>query len=434
MKRNRLLLAFLGISLLFAALSPVNFAKTKIRMWTFLNPDGKSPREVALKEITKNFERDYPYIEVLVEPLPFNTIPAKFFASHVSGTAPDVIWMSFRDIGEAVKLHSLEDLNKLFINKWTKEQKKDMADIFWNYAANASKRYQITFSRSADMLIYRADLFREKGIKTPLKSWKELIEAAKKLTEDTNGDGTIDRWGFGQQFGVEKPVGSIFVPSMIELQKKMFTDKGSPLWATKAGIQSMKLATDMVTKYKVTPSASVSYSQEDLIQGFAAGKYAIITAAAVRVPTIRTMVTFNPLDVKLAHFPSWSGKTFGSGILSGWGVGIWSKSRNKNEAAKLLEYMVNKESERIWILTGTQVPFRSSTLNKMSDYFQKPENNFLKIMMEEFGQLGWTCPWQFPISGYDIQQNAAAQKIIINGKDIKEALTEAENEFKSQNK
>lgn len=431
MRMKKRLFLFLGISILLLALTAVGFAKSKIevKMWTFLNPEGKSPREIALKKIIENFETDYPDIRISVEPLPFNTIPAKFFASHVAGTAPDIIWMSFREIGEAVKLGSLADLNELFIDGWTEEQKEDMSDIFWQYASTPTQRYQITFSRSADMLIYRADLFREKGIRTPITSWKEFIDAAKELTEDIDGDGKIDRWGFGQQFGLEKPIGSVFVPSLVELQGALFSDNGSPAWSTEAGIQSMKLATDLVTRHKATPDTSVAYSQEDLIQGFAAGKYAMITAAAVRVPTIRTMVTFDPLDVQLAHFPSWSGETFGPGILSGWGVGIWSKSRHKNEAAKFLEYMINEESEHIWIHTGAQVPFRKSTASKMSDFFEKPENHFLKVMLEAFTQYGWTCPWEFPISGYDLDQNRAAQKILIDGKDVETALTEAENEF-----
>ena len=42
--------------------------------------------------------------------------------------------------------------------------------------------------------IYREDLFKEYGLKPP-KSFEDLIETAKKLTKDTDGDGTIDLWG-----------------------------------------------------------------------------------------------------------------------------------------------------------------------------------------------------------------------------------------------
>jgi len=55
------------------------------------------------------------------------------------------------------------------------------------------------FSPGADIhaFFYRKDLFEEYGIPYPPKTWAEVIEAAKKLTLDTDGDGEIDIYGFG---------------------------------------------------------------------------------------------------------------------------------------------------------------------------------------------------------------------------------------------
>ena len=42
-------------------------------------------------------------------------------------------------------------------------------------------------------LYYRADLFEQKGIAVPT-TWDELRAAAKKLAEDANGDGKLDKY------------------------------------------------------------------------------------------------------------------------------------------------------------------------------------------------------------------------------------------------
>lgn len=44
-------------------------------------------------------------------------------------------------------------------------------------------------------MLYRTDRFEEKGLEVP-KTWDEFLECAKALTEDSDGDGEVDQWGF----------------------------------------------------------------------------------------------------------------------------------------------------------------------------------------------------------------------------------------------
>jgi multiple sugar transport system substrate-binding protein len=46
-------------------------------------------------------------------------------------------------------------------------------------------------------LFYNTKLFKEAGISSPPTTWSEFVADAKKLTKDTNGDGTPDQWGVG---------------------------------------------------------------------------------------------------------------------------------------------------------------------------------------------------------------------------------------------
>ena len=57
------------------------------------------------------------------------------------------------------------------------------------------KHIGISQSVNPSALIYRKDLFEKYDVKVPT-NWKELEQAAKKLTLDTNGDGKTDIYGW----------------------------------------------------------------------------------------------------------------------------------------------------------------------------------------------------------------------------------------------
>ncbi len=406
----------------------------ELTMWTFLNPNGgTSARELALAQIIDNFEAANPNITIVTESIDYSLIPSQYLAAHVAGTAPDIIWMSFLEMGEVIRAGAMADLNTLLIDNWTDEQKAELDDAFFQFGATDTERYQLTFVRSADALIYRTDLFEAAGYTPPFKSWDEFIEACQAVTQDTDGDGEIDVWGFGQQFGSEKPISNVFISSMVDLQGGLFTEDGTPDWNNENGVKSMQLATDMVTNYQITPSASASYSQEDLIEGFCAGKYAVITAAASRYSTCVNNATFDSSCIRLCHFPSWEGDDFGKDILSGWCVGIWSGSEKQEAAAKFIDYLFSVDSEKIWMEVGGQPAMRASTAAEMADLLNQPGNEYLTTMTESFSKYGYARPWQYTISGYDKLQNEAAQRILLDGMDISESLGISVDEFIKQN-
>ena len=74
-------------------------AQTTVTMWTFLDPNKTSPREVALKQMIENFEKANPTIRIKVEPQDFAQLPPKFFLGHRTGGNPDVVWIDAKNVG-----------------------------------------------------------------------------------------------------------------------------------------------------------------------------------------------------------------------------------------------------------------------------------------------------------------------------------------------
>jgi multiple sugar transport system substrate-binding protein len=176
----------------------------------------------------------------------------------------------------------------------------------------------------------------------------------------------------------------------------------------------------------------VSYNIEDVYQDFMAGKYAMITGASVRIPSLRAGANFDPNSIELIHYPGDGKAEFGQGLFSGWAVAVWSKSKVKAEAGKFLEYMVSPEADKLWVLDGGQVPMRKSTIGALGDFFSRPENDYLRITAEGFAKYCYATPTAFPIPGWREDLNKAAQDVVANGTDPLVALQTVQKDFNSR--
>ncbi len=403
-----------------------------VRMWTFLNPEGAtSGRNLALKKIIDNFEAANPNIDVVVEPQQWDIMTNKFFAAHQAGNAPDIQWVISYDLGTAIKQGAIQDLESLFLNNWSKDQIADIDDAFFRWGETNGKHYQITFSRNYFSIVYRKDLIQKYNIDFPFHTWDALVKAAVKLNgkDETTG---IQRYGLGQAFGLGKVDPPIFTYDALTHQKDIFNSDGTANWTTKEMVAALTRMSEMVKQYKITPESAVSYNIEDVYQDFMAGKYAMITGASVRIPSLRAGANFDPNSIELIHYPGDGKAEFGQGLFSGWAVAVWSKSKVKAEAGKFLEYMVSPEADKLWVLDGGQVPMRKSTIGALGDFFSRPENDYLRITAEGFAKYCYATPTAFPIPGWREDLNKAAQDVVANGTDPLVALQTVQKDFNSR--
>ena len=89
---------FLSLMLVIAltlALSTAALGETQLRVWTFLDPNKETDgRCQSLAQLIKMYEEKYPDVKIVVEPQQWDTMSAKFFAAHMTGDAPDIIWIN----------------------------------------------------------------------------------------------------------------------------------------------------------------------------------------------------------------------------------------------------------------------------------------------------------------------------------------------------
>ena len=405
--------------------------KGDIRMWTFLNPTGTDGRSVALKQMLESFKAKYPDVKVTVEPQTWDVMTGKFFAAHKAGNAPDVMWVLQDELGTAIKLGTLEPFENLFLKDWSAEEIADVDDAFWSMGASDGKHYQAALSRNYFGIIYREDLFKEKGLAVP-KTWDELVEVGKKLTEVDAKTG-IQRYGLGQAFSVDKADAQIGAGAILAGQGSLFTADGKANFNNDVVKKAMDMQLDMVRVHKITPETALTSTPEDLYKDFSAGKYAMIMGAGVRVSKLQAEATFGPEAVQFMLLPGSDGSKNSPTPIAGWSVGVWSGSKNKEAAGRLVEHMISPEADKLWVTAGGQVPVRKSTVASESAFFTENKNKFLAVMAEGFAKAGWAQPTDFAISGWRIDLNTVAQDVLANGMTVDKALEKAEKAFNDRN-
>lgn len=430
---KKLVCLLLALSMLLVASSAaLAESATTITMWTFLDPyGGSSGREVALKQMMDSFEAETG-IKVVVEPQTWSTMSAKFMTAAASGEAPDVIWCNVDDMGTAIKQGVLEPFENLFMKDWDEAQLADAECPAFEFAVTDGLHYQQYFSRNFIGIMYRSDLLEAAGYEVPFKSWDEFREAAKALTVDTDEITGTKRYGFGAGFTVDSSDPSIISNMVLDAYGTMFNEDGTANWANDAGVRAAELLRDMMKVDGSISEANLNHTIDDVYKDFAAGKYAMINGASVRMEKAKSECVFDPDTIRLMPFPS-DEHDYSPTVLTGWSVGVWSGSAHKEEAGKFVEWMFKPENDVLWVKTGGQAPMMNSTSELLADMLAEPKYAYIVDTVTGLTQAGWAQPTAFPVSGWRGDQNQALQEIIVNGVDPLTALQASEAEFNSRN-
>ena len=431
MTKTMLRAAARGAAVLVAAgvLAGTAAAETNLTVWTFLDPAKTSPREVALKQIIENFEAANPDIKVRVEPQDFLQMPTKFYLGHRTGNNPDVVWIDAKSLGGLGQSGAGADLGAAFADAWSDEEKGDFfAQAAWDAGKFDGKLLAVPVFHGGTVVYYRKDLFEAAGLDpASIKSWDDLLAAAKTLTKDNDGDGRIDVWGLGLPLAPQKTESTPVLISLIdELGGDLFDGCAVDL-ANPTGVKALEYTAGLLTDAKVTPPDAITYTVDDVTEQFAAGRYAIAVTSILRYSVIEKTQQFGAENIGLLRWPSWSGEKPAPTPLAGWWIAVWKDSPNLEAATKFVEYAVSPENATLWVTVGGQVPIRKSIA--ASGAIDAPEQAWMKAMITAWGESSWMEPSACNTRNLQGVLNEAVARVIFDNADPMVALEEAENKF-----
>ena len=401
-------------------------AQTNVTLWTFLDPNKTSPRELALKQMIADFEAKNPAIKIKVEPQDFAQMPPKFFLQHRTGGNPDLVWIDAKNLGGLTKSGAGADLGAAITAKWSAAEKDDyFVKAGWDAGMADGKLVALPLFHGATVIYYRKDLMQQAGIDpASLKTWDQLRDAARKLT--VVKDGRTEIWGLGMPLA---PIKTESTPALIGLldQPGDIYAGCKANYANDTGVRALTYTASLLTDAKATPMEALVNNVDDITDQFIAGRHAMAITSNLRYSVIARNAKFGAENIGILNWPSWSGAKPGAMPVSGWWIAAWAKSPRLAEAAKFAEYMAGTEGVKLWATVGGQVPTRKSLL--ADPFFAKPENQWVQTMVGAWSASSWMEPVNCNTRTLQSGLNEAVARFIQDKIPALDALKEAEKKF-----
>lgn len=353
-----------------AAAEPVT-----IKVVSFLTYDEN--KEGAEAAVVKAFEAAHPEIKVDFQLLPY----ADYFTSLktwvAGGTAPDVASLDLSMLQEMAASGSLVDLNPMIKSTGydLSAYYQSTLDMFQNNGG----QYGLPASYSNVVMYYNKKLFDAAGLPYPddKMDWTTFVDTAKKLTKDTNGDGTIEQFGTAKLWW---PYYMLFVgatPFNADATQCTLTDQKA--------IDGFQAMVDLVLKDKVAPSAKDLAAQDDWHM-FEGGRIAMYPIGPWSISEFNDVIKDFDWDATtLPYGPTGEKVTF----LFGNAYAMLSSSKQQEAAFTFMKFVTGAEGDQIRQDAGFEIaPIKSvaegSFLKSMEG--KKPANAKVFLDSAEFAK------------------------------------------------
>lgn len=241
---------------------------------TFMRPGFGDDALMEVEAQLAPFYEMYPYITVETQILPPPEVGTKLQTSLAGGAPPDIVQgisvgdaYKFSDSGQFLDLTPLAEADGF---DW--QNYFDTANIeFYN---KNGRLECIAESSDTRTLAYNKTMFDAAGLDYPTDdwTWDDLLEAAKALTIDTDGDGQIDQWGFATHTWD-------FQPWIWAAGGSLFNEDYSEILITDPVVkETMQFLVDLQYEHGVWPPQEVSATFPEIGFMFAQNQLAMYTA------------------------------------------------------------------------------------------------------------------------------------------------------------
>ena len=167
---------------------------TQIRFWNF----GGTPNFFTwIDASVADFNATHSDVKVVKDQKSWNMIRELLYTNFSAGTGPDVVTghanyaAEFGEVGYYLPLETFGDFDSV---------KTHFMPNIMETTTYEDSHYGLPFSALVFVLMCNKDLFDAEGLEPP-RTWSEFRDVAKRLTKDTDGDGTVDQWGLVLQGG-----------------------------------------------------------------------------------------------------------------------------------------------------------------------------------------------------------------------------------------
>ena len=326
-----------AVSLLLLGISTMAAAKEKIVFWHAMGGNFQPTLNKIVEEYNKS--QDEYEVEALYQGSYQETLN-KFKSVQGTDKAPALIQLNEISTEYMYNSGAITPMQE-FVKKDNYDLTK-LEDTLINYYTINGTLYSMPFNSSASILLYNKDAFKEVGLdpeKAP-KSYKELAEAAKKLTKGT------ERYGFAMIMD------AWFIEQLLANENTLYVNEEngragkSPTAVAYNGEKIKTIFNWLNDMYRDNTATSYGKEYQNTRAAFLSGKVSMYIDSSAGIQQLTELANF---EIGSAYVPSENGEF--TGIPIG-GASLWitnSVSDEKQAAAwDFVKYAVSKESQALW--------------------------------------------------------------------------------------
>ena len=328
----------------------------------------------GLPNARPSFEKQNSEIDIkLIEASDRSDLLARLSTSFAGGTPPDLFLLNYRFYAQFAAKGVLEPIQSR-VNSSKLFRQKD----FYKQAIDAFK-FDGTLTCqpqniSSLVVYYNKKLLKASNVKAPKVgwTWNQMVNAAKRLTKDKNGDGKIDEYGLGVEASIIR-----VAPFVWSNGGNIVDNDRNPTrltMSTKASLGALTEFLKLHTVHGVTPGDAEIEAEDDETR-FQNGRLAMILSSRRSTPAFRTIN-----ELRLGHRALPKFKTGRHPPLRRLLHGQASKV--KNEAWKFVEYAVGPKGAPVIARTGRTVPSLKKIANSRAFLNPNAKPRHSKIFLD----------------------------------------------------
>jgi multiple sugar transport system substrate-binding protein len=318
---------------------------TTVSVWVSGDPEETQ----AFVDVAEAFEASQDAIDVdLVVIAERDDLIARLSTSLAGGEPPDLFLMNYRYLGQFEAKGAIEP-----VGPYLDGSSALSAGDFYPEAMSVfqSDGVQTCMPQNVSSLVtyYNVDLFEQAGVAPPTAgwTWTDMTKKATELTQDTDGDGTVDVYGMGTDVEIIR-----LAPFVWSNGGDMVDDPEQPTRfaiGSLRAIQPIQAFLDLRGVLGVTPTDEEAESA-DFETRFLEGSLAMMMESRKAVPAFRTITDFEwdvaPLPVHRQP----------ATILHSDAYCMTAGAEHPDEAWRYLEFALGPQGQRIAAATGRTVP------------------------------------------------------------------------------
>lgn len=231
--------------------------------------------------------------------------------------------------------------------------------------------YGIPLRGHPQLMFYRKDIFAQLGLEPP-KTWAELEEVSKTITEKTDLYGTAMYYGKGYS-GQNLYVWYAYLWSN---GGDIFDANWKPIFNNEAGVEATQRYVDLMLKHEATAPGSAFFSEYEASQSISQNESAIVILWWWHFANMTNPEKSQEIVVKnmgFAPVPGWEGKKKATLALS-MVAGISTHSQHKEAAWEYLKWVSNPDLEKANVLDKSD-PETMTIVAVQTENLKDPEIN-----------------------------------------------------------